>query len=235
MNLSNRIESIRSIYPDNIVLSIDKSLEESHGNSTNFLDSKFSVRKTSKLIATYQFRQFSHNKNRIRYIRKIVYRIDSTLHEKPNTLFTYTHFDSNIPMCLKTGTIRGELIRRVKVCSSRTQYEKHKRRYIKRLRRWGYSNKFIRWKVNHPNYNDRHKYIHKKQYNHNNDNKQYNTLFLVKKYNVNLDDRNLLNKLIFKYIKSANLLKDYKIMICNKTGDNLYTIINKSHGDSQDN
>ena len=84
----------------------------------------------------------------------------------------------------------------------------------------------FRWQVNHPNYNDRHKYIHKKQYNRNS-NKQFKTLFLVKKYNVNLDDRKLLKDLIVKNIKAANLLKDYKIMICNKTVDNLQTIINK--------
>ena len=179
-----------------------------------------------------QFNQYINSRNHIRYKYDPTYKIDSTLHEKPNTLYTYTHFSSNIPMSLKTGTIRGELIRRVKVCSTRTQYEKHKRRYIKRLRRWGYSNKFIRWRVNHPNYNDRNKYIHKKQYNHNNN--QNKTLFLVKKYNVNLDDRNLLNNLIVKHIKAANLLKEYKIMICNKTGDNLQTIINKSYWKYQD-
>ena len=226
MNINSRIESIKSIYPENIVLSIDNAFKESHGDSTNFLDTKLSVRKISKLIALSNFNQYIGSKNHIKYKCVIKYRIDSTLHEKPYTLFTYTHFNSNIPMSLKTGSIRGELIRRVKVCSTRTQYEKHKRSYIKRLRRWGYSNKFIRWQVNHPNYNDRHKYIHKKQYNHNN-NKQFKTLFLVKKYNVNLDDRRLLKDLIVKNIKAANLLKDYKIMICNKTGDNLQTIINK--------
>ena len=119
------------------------------------------------------------------------------------------------------------------MCMFNYKYQKYlqKRRYIKRLRRWGYSNKFIRWQVNHPNYNDRNKYIHKKHLNHNNN--QNKTLFLVKKYNVNLDDRKLLNDLIMKHIKAANLLKDNKIMICNKTGDNLQTIINKSYWKDQ--
>ena len=99
-----------------------------------------------------------------------MYRIDSTLYEKPNTLFTYTHFDSNIQFSIKTVTICGELIRRVKVCSTRVQYEKHKQRYLKCLPRWGCSNKFIRWQINHPHYNDRNKFIHNKQSKYNNNN-----------------------------------------------------------------
>ena len=78
---------------------------------------------------------------------KSMFKVDSTLHEKDNVLHTSTHFHSNIPLSLKTGTIRGELIRRVKICSTKREYIKHKNIYLNRLLRWGYSKKFIRINV----------------------------------------------------------------------------------------
>ena len=39
----------------------------------------------------------------------------------------HLHFNSNVPFSLKTGTIRGELIRRAKICSTRPEYNKHKK------------------------------------------------------------------------------------------------------------
>ena len=45
-----------------------------------------------------------------------------------------------------------------------------------------------------------------------------------------MDKRGYLYRLINEHLLATNLLKDYNgIMICNKTGDNIGTIINKQY------
>ena len=233
INFKNKIEEIQDMFPKNIALSIDKTYIESNGDETNYLDMKLTVTEQYKL-SNNQFNVDLGCENHINYDKNYI--IDSTLHEKPNTLFTCTHRNSNIPLSLKTGTIRGELIRRVKVCSTFKEYNKHKLIYFKRLKRWGYTSKFIRWYIKHPNYflrdqyirqtNNTYKHEHKyKQYKITNPHKYKRKLFFVKKFNINLDNKKYLYYLINKYLIAANLLKDYNIIICNKTGDNIKTII----------
>ena len=155
------------------------------------------------------------------------YYVNSTMYSKPYTLFTYTHRNSNIPMSLKTGTIRGELIRRVKICSTYKEYIKHKRIYFNRLKRWGYSNKFLRVHVKHPNYNLRNNWINKST--NNNKKKNSRKLFMIKLFDQTLDNHSFLKYLIKTHLFDANMLKDHKIIICNKTGNNIGKIINYSY------
>ena len=132
---------IQSFYPENINLKIDKSFRKSKGKYTNFLDMRLYVTKIPINLTPFSFNPFIGCDNFVSY--DYGYIIDSTLHEKPNTLFTYTHKNSNIPLSLKTGTIRGELIRRVKLCSTQSEYNKHKRIYFDRLSKWGYTKHFF--------------------------------------------------------------------------------------------
>ena len=227
VNFKQTIEDIKLMYPGNVGLTIDNLFEETNGEMTNFLDMSLKATKVPLDLTTEQYDIELKTKNHVQY--KYGYRIDSTLHQKPYTLFTYTHKNSNIPFSLKTGTIRGELIRRVKVCSTHREYKKHKRIYLRRLARWGYSTKFLNKHVNFPNYHNRHKLLKKSNHNKCNKFKHKKTLFFVKKYSFILDNRRYLYYLINKHIKSPNMLKDYNIMICNKTGDNLATILQKNY------
>ena len=227
LNFKHRVEDLKSMYPGNIELTTDKLFELTNGDETNFLDMNLKMKKVALEVTEKQYNIELKTKNLIRY--QYGYKIDSTLHQKPYTLFTYTHKNSNIPFSLKTGTIRGELIRRVKVCSTYEEYKKHVKVYLKRLERWGYSTKFLDKHVNFPKYHTRHKLIMKRSVKSSNSKKYKKTLFFVKKYNFILDNRRYLYYLLIKHFKAANMLKNYNIMICNKTGDNIATILQKNY------
>ena len=168
-------------------------------------------------------------------IKPNTWKIHTKIYEKPGHIHTYPHRNSSLPKTTKTGFIRGELIRYIVLSSTKQAYLEQKRKFIDRLNQWGYTNKFIRIQVNHPNYHHRDNIIQSmidKKHN-NNDNiindqhKQYNPhqLYLVKRFDSRCDNHKQLRELINTNITKDTALKHFNITISNQVNKKLRATI----------
>ena len=189
-----------------------------------YFDTKFNISHSNR------FCQNNVSNERILYFQQLNYcninhffwKLDTTLFQKPNTLCTYTHFFSNVPLSTKTGTIRGQLIRLIKLCSSIYEYNNQKAIYFEKLKIRGYPINFLLNQIKHPSYSKRIHFIN--QHNKNNS-KHNNNLFLIKYFDNYLENTNKLKDLFKSHLYNGNLLNDRKIMICFKTNKKLKDLI----------
>ena len=60
------------------------------------------------------------------------------VHQKLQNAYLYPHYDSNLPLSIKKGFIKGELIRYIRICSSKENFDWMKSIFTTRLIQRGY-------------------------------------------------------------------------------------------------
>ena len=133
------INNIKSIFPKNYILTFDSLFHEKNGLECNYLDCNF---------------KYNNNNNKI----------ISNVFTKPHAITTYANYYSNLSNSTKFGSIRGELIRRIKICSNLDLYLIEKKKYLNKILYFGYNPILLRklhWKGIIPRYNQRQHFINK--------------------------------------------------------------------------
>ena len=171
--------------------------------------------------------------------------VHTQVHEKPGHIHTYPHRNSSLPHSTKTGFIRGELIRYIVLSSTVQSFLQQKTKFINRLIQWGYTEKFIRTDINHPNYKNRYKFIksmiNKKQSLYdditNNKSNKYDEfqLFFVKRYDSRFDNHKLLREIFENDVYPQTTLGKYKIVFSNQVNPKLKHTIKPNFINGNDN
>ncbi len=86
---------------------------------------------------------------------------DLKVHQKILNNYLYIPYSSFNPIYQKIGTIKTELIRYIRICSSIEYYTEIKRKFFQRLKDRGYPTSFLKKYYNIVQYKDRQKYLEK--------------------------------------------------------------------------
>ena len=198
ITFNNIQKMLNQIYPSYLSFEFEINNEQ-----TNFLD----------LTMTKIQCNNNNNENKNKNDSKNVYNIKFSLYEKPNNKHNYVYYNSNHPKHIKDNIIYNMLLRAVVRCSDINDYQTYKQKLFNNLLKRGFSPYIIR-KAKKPSYFQRNIILNKLKHNindKNNNDKQSNKIYFLRKYSNIYDN----SKYFYKYIEPIvdQINKTYKIKL----------------------